>query len=198
MGYCFRAKMSAKEPNPVENRFPMSLGPKAIPAPPLVITAPGQPSDGRISAESNPLSADGMSANPASEQPPASFLSLPEEPVSASSSVAVSSRCLIPMLPGFNPETPPTKNLRVGQLISHVDPSYPPDAKQQGIEGLVRLRALVAEDGSIQRLEPVSGPPSLVEASVVAVREWRYSPTLLNGHRIQIQKEITIVFRLPG
>jgi TonB family protein len=176
-----------------------SSAPRAIPAPPLVITAQEQLSDDQISAESRALrhAPDETSTNPAPEPAPASLLSLPEEPISASSSVAVSSRCLIPLPPGVTPETPPTKNLRVGRLLRRVDPTYPLDAKQQKIEGTVRLHAVVGEDGTIRSLEPVSGPPLLVEASVVAVREWQYSPTLLDGHRIQVQEEIRLVYRLP-
>lgn len=62
----------------------------------------------------------------------------------------------------------------------------------------VRQGYPIVSDDVVRLDEPVSGPPSLIEASLVAVREWRYSPTLLNGHRTQIQKEIKIVFRLPG
>jgi TonB family protein len=101
------------------------------------------------------------------------------------------------MPPDFNPQTQTTKSLLVGRLLKRVDPSYPLDAKQQRIEGIVRLHAVIGADGKVESLEPVSGPPLLVGAAIIAVREWRYGPTLLDGRRIQIQEDIRLVFRLP-
>ena len=97
----------------------------------------------------------------------------------------------------FQPQTQSTKNLLVGRLLKRVDPSYPQDAIQQRIEGTVQLHAVIGEDGKVQSLEPVTGPTLLVEAALIAVREWRYGPTLLDGHRIQIQEDLRLVFRLP-
>jgi TonB family protein len=138
-----------------------------------------------------------LSGGPAPEAPTPSFLTLPEEAVSSSSSIAISSRRSVSMPSGFNLQTQSLKNLVAGRLLKRVDPSYPLDAIQQRIEGTVQLHAVVGEDGKVQSLEPVSGPPLLVEAAVIAVREWRYGPTLLDGHRIRIQEDVRLVFRLP-
>jgi periplasmic protein TonB len=138
-----------------------------------------------------------LSSPPAREASPPSFLTLPEEAVSSSSSIAISSRRSVPMPSGFNPETHSSKNLLAGRLRKRVDPSYPPEAMQQRIEGTVRLHALIGDDGKVLSLEPVSGPPLLVEAAVIAVRQWRYDPTLFDGHRIQVQDDVRLVFRLP-
>jgi len=85
----------------------------------------------------------------------------------------------------------------VGQLVNLVDPVYPPDAEQQRIEGTVKLRATIGVDGSIKDLQPLSGPALLLPAALIAVREWRYNPTLLNGQPIETQEDISLVFRLP-
>src|SRR5580692_4077557 len=138
-----------------------------------------------------------LPANPTREAPPPSLLTLPEEAVSSSSSVAISSRRSVPMPSGFNPETQSSKNLLAGRLLKHVAPSYPLEAMQQRIEGTVRLHAVIGDDGNVLSLESVSGAPLLVEASEIAVRQWRYAPSLFNGHRIQVQDDVRIVFRLP-
>ena len=91
----------------------------------------------------------------------------------------------------------PARNLVVGRLLRRVDPSYPPDALQQRIDGTVRLRAAIGEDGKVQSVEPLSGPPLLVGAAVIAVHEWRYGPTIFDGRHIQTQTDISLVFRLP-
>jgi TonB family protein len=138
-----------------------------------------------------------VSVSPVPETTSTFLLSLPEEAVSASSSVAISSRRFIPTPPGFEPQKQ-NKNLLVGRLLRRVDPSYPPEAVQQRIQGTVRLHAVIGKDGKIQSLEPVSGPPLLVGSAEIAVREWRYGPTLLDGRPIQTQADIRLEFRLPS
>jgi TonB family protein len=158
-------------------------------------------SEAQIPAQSYPLlpSQSETSDMPLREVPATSLLGLPEEAVSASSTVAISSRRSVKVPPGFNPQTQqPAKNLVVGRLLKRVSPFYPDDAKEQRIEGTVRLHAVIGEDGTIQSVQPVSGPQLLVGAAVTAVREWRYGPTIFEGHPIQVQDDIRLVFRLPN
>ncbi|MGA9472744.1 MAG: TonB family protein [Terriglobales bacterium] len=172
---------------------------QAPPIQPPAVNVPTSPPDAQASSESetshHPQGA--VSASPAREAAPTFLLTLPEEAVSASSSVAISSRRLVPTPPGVNKQMQPAKNLVVGRLLKRVVPSYPPDALQQRIDGTVRLRASIGEDGKVQSVEPLTGPPLLIGAAVVAVREWRYGPTILDGRHIQTQTDISLVFRLP-
>ena len=138
-----------------------------------------------------------LSDGVARETPPPSSLTWPEEAVSSSSTIAISTRRSAPMPSGFNPETQSSKNSPAGRLLKRVEPSYPLEAMQQRIDGTVQLHAVIGDDGKVLSLEPVSGPPLLVEAALIAVRQWRYSPTLFDGHRIQVQDDVRIVFRLP-
>ena len=155
--------------------------------------------DPRISAETE-LSHEPqgeLSDGVAREAPPPPSLTWPEEAVSSSSTIAISSRRSAPMPSGFNPETQSSKNLLAGRLLKRVEPSYPLEAMQQRIDGTVQLHAVIGDDGKVLSLEPVSGPPLLVEAALIAVRQWRYGPTLFDGHRVQVQDDVRIVFRLP-
>ena len=138
-----------------------------------------------------------LPASPTREAPPPSFLTLPDEAVSSSSSIAISSSRSVPMPPGFNPEIQSSKSLVAGRLLTRIAPSYPLEAMQQRIEGTVRLHAVIGDDGKVLSIEPLSGPPLLVEAAVIAVRQWRYAPTLFDGHRIQVHDDVRLVFRLP-
>jgi TonB family protein len=161
--------------------------------PPLEARTPAEsetPRDARSEAPITPGSAR-REATP-------NVLTLPEEAVSASPTVAISSRRLVPVPPNFNVQKQPAQNLVVGRLLRRVSPSYPVDAKEQGIEGTVRLHAVISAEGNIQSLQPVSGPELLVAAAITAVREWRYGPTLLEGRRIPVQDDIKLVFRLPN
>ncbi len=122
------------------------------------------------------------------------MLTLPETPVAASRSIAISVRRFIPIPPEAAARN---RNLQVGSLANLVEPAFPSDAAQQNVEGTVKLRATFAADGSVQYLDAESGPKVLMPNALTAVRNWRYNPTLLNGKPIETQEEITIVFRLP-
>ena len=87
--------------------------------------------------------------------------------------------------------------MQIGQLTNLVEPIYPPDAMQHRIEGTVKLHAVIGVDGTIQSLEPRSGPEPLIQAAMTAVREWKYNPTTFNGKPIETQEDVSFVFRLP-
>jgi TonB family protein len=81
-------------------------------------------------------------------------------------------------------------------LASRVQPVYPAEARKQRVSGTVRLHAVIGRDGAIQQLEVLSGDPLLVEASLDAVRQWRYRRTTLNGEPVEIDTTIDLIFAL--
>lgn len=83
-------------------------------------------------------------------------------------------------------------------LIHEVKPLYPQLARQARVSGIVRLAAVIARDGSIQRLQLVNGPPLLVKAALDAVQQWRYKPTLLSGEPVEVITEIVVNFTLSN
>lgn len=87
-------------------------------------------------------------------------------------------------------------DLQPGELIHKVDPVYPPAALTQKVEGTVKILAVIGADGSVQTAQPLSGPPVLIPAALDAVRQWRYSPTLLRGQPIESQRQISIAFQI--
>ena len=125
------------------------------------------------------------------------MLTLPETPISASGSVAIRSRGVVPVPPGAAKSAQEGRNLQIGQLTNLVEPVYPPEAQKRGIEGTVKLHAVIGVDGTIQSLEPRSGPEPLIQAAMAAVREWKYNPTTLNGKPIETQEDVSFAFRLP-
>jgi len=84
------------------------------------------------------------------------------------------------------------------QLISRVEPRYPPLGVQTRTEGAVRLHAIISRDGRIEALDVLSGPPLLVQAAVAAVKQWRYRPKYLNGETVEVETSITVIFRLQS
>lgn len=84
-----------------------------------------------------------------------------------------------------------------GKLIRRVEPNYPMQARAQRIAGTVALEVTIAEDGTVRNIKEISGSPVLAAAARSALQGWRYSPFLLNGKPVAIQKQITFVFKLP-
>jgi len=84
-----------------------------------------------------------------------------------------------------------------GSLLHRVEPDYPEAARQRQIQGMVVLDLHVGEDGSVQKVSLVSGPPLLAQAATIAVKQWRFKPRLVSGRPAEMQTRITLNFRLP-
>jgi len=78
-----------------------------------------------------------------------------------------------------------------GNRISGDEPRYPLNTS---VRGTVVLQATVNEQGTIEDLKAVSGPPALQQAALEAVRGWRYKPYLFDGDPVQVQTTINVVF----
>jgi protein TonB len=89
-------------------------------------------------------------------------------------------------------------SLRIGHLISRVEPAYPQEALRQRIAGTVKLHVLIARDGSIARVDLLDGPAYLTEAAKIAVQQWSYEPTLVGGNAVEAEENISIVFRIAN
>lgn len=83
-----------------------------------------------------------------------------------------------------------------GQLLARVNPQYPTAARQERVEGTVVLQAVIAKDGSVQKLTVVSGPNMLTKAAMDAVKQWHYKPFTLNGESVEADTQINVNFKL--
>jgi len=88
--------------------------------------------------------------------------------------------------------------LEEARLVSKVEPVYPRIAVISGVQGEVKLHAIIARNGTIQSLNAVSGHPLLVRAALDAVGQWRYRPYILNGEAVEVETFITVNFRREG
>jgi len=96
------------------------------------------------------------------------------------------------------PKRIPVSTLAEAQLMNRVEPVYPRMAVLSGVQGQVRLHAIIARDGRIISLNVTSGHPLLVRAAEDAVRQWRYRPYFLNGEAVEVETFITVNFRREG
>jgi TonB family protein len=86
--------------------------------------------------------------------------------------------------------------LQVQKLIKHVDPDYPPLARQARIQGSVRFQVTIAPDGHVADVKLVSGHPLLAPAAQAAVSQWQFKPTTLNGVPVEVVTQVDVPFRL--
>jgi TonB family protein len=84
-----------------------------------------------------------------------------------------------------------------GSLIRRVEPQYPEEARQQRIQGPVVLDAHIGPDGAVQDVQVISGAAELAQASINAVKQWRFHPRRVSGRAVPMQTRITLNFKLP-
>jgi len=84
------------------------------------------------------------------------------------------------------------------RLIRRVPPVYPPIAQSAKITGVVIVELLVGVDGTVQNAQVLRSIPLLDQAALDAVRQWQFTPTLLNGVPVQVVMTVTVNFTLPG
>jgi TonB family protein len=78
--------------------------------------------------------------------------------------------------------------------IRHISPIYPAEAVAAGVEGLVTLEAVIATDGTVQALSVVRSVAMLDGAATDAVRQWQFTPTMLNGTPVEVLMTVTVNF----
>jgi TonB family protein len=105
-----------------------------------------------------------------------------------------------PAVSGVVEQTPirVSAGVMAGQIVSRVDPVYPPIAKAAGVSGAVVLHAVISKTGTVENLTVVSGPQMLMGAALDAVKQWTYKPYLLNGQPVEVDTTITVNFMAGG
>ena len=81
-------------------------------------------------------------------------------------------------------------------LIHKVEPVYPEAARKANLQGVVVLDAVIASDGTIVNLHPVSGPDGLISAAMDAARWWRFRPYRVRGEPAAVETTLSVEFRL--
>ena len=98
-------------------------------------------------------------------------------------------------LPGTS--APVSRGVSGGQLLHRVEPVYSAQARLLRLEGAVILTAMVMEDGTVDDVKVVEGPPELAPSAVDAVKHWRYEPFELDGKPVKHEIGIKVDFKLP-
>lgn len=96
----------------------------------------------------------------------------------------------------------PKEPLRLGgaikqpRRIRNVDPIYPAEAQAARVQGVVILETTIGTDGKVTNARVVRSIPMLDQATLDAVMQWEYTPTVLNGVAVPVIVTVTVNFTL--
>jgi TonB family protein len=80
--------------------------------------------------------------------------------------------------------------------IKDARPEYPAIAQQARVQGVVILEARIDEAGNVSDARPLRSIPLLDQAAIDAVKQWQYTPTLLNGVAVPVIMTVTVNFSM--
>ena len=105
-------------------------------------------------------------------------------------------KSILTMLLGLTFLAGPGSGEEAARRISHtvalqsvtmkVVPEYSPIAKQLKIQGSVQLDALISEDGSVEKVDIVSGNPVLTKPASEALKKWHFRPFMDGDKPIKV------------
>jgi len=168
------------------------------PAPPPAPRATAGPAPPTVDPRAAPTAApEGIAPEPARPDEPW----LPEVPVpgivpGASRIDTVVGESPAPRPPMPQVPVPVGGHIRPPAKILDVPPAYPAIAQAARVQGIVIIEATIGVDGVVQEARVLRSIPLLDDAALAAVRQWRYSPTLLNGTPVPVVMTVTVTFQL--
>lgn len=92
----------------------------------------------------------------------------------------------------------PGGNVKAPNRIGYVAPVYPPTAMAARVSGTVIIEAVIGTDGTVRDAKVLRSVTLLDDAALTAVRQWRYTPTTLNGIPVPVIMTVTVTFQLGG
>ena len=80
--------------------------------------------------------------------------------------------------------------------LVQVKPRHPLRAERMGIEGWVRIRFVITEEGRVDQVEVMGAEPEGIfeKAVLSAISLWRFSPPTKDGEPVRALAELTISF----
>lgn len=104
----------------------------------------------------------------------------------------------MPPPPPPRPQEPirPGGQVRPPSKRVHVAPQYPQLARASRVQGIVIIEATIDSRGNVESAAVLRSIPLLDQAALDAVRQWKFTPTLLNGIAVPVIMTVTVNFEL--
>lgn len=80
-------------------------------------------------------------------------------------------------------------------LIHRVEPTYPTEARQEDLQGIIALDIIVGRDGSVMQMHALNGPEVLAKAAMDALRWWKFDPYRVNGEPAVVETTVAVEFK---
>lgn len=89
-------------------------------------------------------------------------------------------------------------NIKQPTKTRSVPPVYPPAMQAAGLEGAVKLDVLIGTDGHVASVRVLSSQvhPDFAASAAAAVKQWEFTPTLLNGRPVEVEMTVSMSFSL--
>jgi protein TonB len=84
------------------------------------------------------------------------------------------------------------------KIVRKAQPVYPPDALDHHVQGVVKIKILIAADGHVEQAHIAGGHPLLVHAALQAVRQWVFQPMGSEEQPIRVATQVEVPFRLDA
>ena len=81
-------------------------------------------------------------------------------------------------------------------FISAPAPAYPDIARRAGVQGIVLLQVHATKDGRIEVDKILKGSPTLADAAICAVKQWRVRPFSASGRPVEVISTVKFNFQL--
>ncbi len=149
---------------------------------------------------SSPSAPAKRAADPGPAAAPVAEISASEAVVGSPSTGLLTSSGRISNPPAPPPSAPAPivahKTVTAPKLISSTRLTYPQSARQANIQGTVMVSAFIDDTWKVASASAVCGPLLLREAAVNSVRQWKYSPGLLDGKPAPSEVTVGVEFKL--
>jgi len=80
----------------------------------------------------------------------------------------------------FDPRDP---RVTAPKVVSKIEPAFPQEmrAAREPIDALVIVEAIIDEHGTVTDVCPLKGDPRLVQVTIAALRQWKFTPGMIDG-----------------
>jgi TonB family protein len=81
-------------------------------------------------------------------------------------------------------------------MVVHPSPNYPEIAMRAGVQGFVKVQVRATRSGRIEVEKLIDGAPSLADAAIEALNQWRIDPSWIVAKRGDVISTVTFNFQL--
>jgi TonB family protein len=101
-----------------------------------------------------------------------------------------------PTPPPEPPPVTPGRGIKAPTQTKYVKPIYPPEALAERVRGVVIVEVTIDTKGRVESARVVKSVPLLDTAALVAVRQWEFTTTTVNGVAVPVIMSVNVNFTM--